>query len=300
MSLAPLVMLVALAAGQRVVTVQEVPVGVWFVPAVAADAESLRSDLAAIRRAGFDSITTPVIWKEVEPRRGSFGFLAIERLIAAAGATGLKVRVKVMTDTPPAWAASTDAVLAFMDYTRKRMVLHQEVVSVEASRSADRPANERIAVAPAASAAAFADARLRMWTAIARGARGISFDDGMNGKSEGMRAIGELAGVVTRNQALFGPLRHSEARSTVAVEGDQGIEVHILESSEALVILALNQNHAAVKASITFAPEIPEAIWQNLEEGTSVSFVMGKDGPVMTHAFAPRDALVLTIRRRPR
>ena len=48
---------------------------------------------------------------------------------------------------------------------------------------------------------------------------------------------------------------------------------------------------------MTFSRDTPEAIWQNMETGASVNFVAGPDGPTYTHSFAPRDVLVLMIRK---
>lgn len=285
--------LLLLPQPQRVVRVEQVPVGVWYVPPDAAAIEMFRADFEAIRRAGFDSITTPVIWKNVEPKRGAFSFLGTERLIAAAGAAGLRVRVKVMTDLPPAWVSSTDAALEFLDYARRRMLLHAAVISVDAARSSDT--QDRIEVGTGANA--FAQARLRMWTAIAQGQRAVTFDDGANGRSGAARALGELAGVITRNQALFGPLRPRQGAAQASVEGGRGVEVRILESTEAIVIVAFNPAAEVRKVTLRFPPDVPEAIWQNIEEGVSVNFVMDKDGPFHAHTFAPHDVLVLTIRK---
>ena len=76
--------------------------------------------------------------------------------------------------------------------------------------------------------------------------------------------------------------------------------MRLLESAEALMIIGLNEAPAPRTVTIRFAADIPEAIWQNLETGTSVSFVMGKDGPFLEYTFGPRDALVLMIRKRRR
>ena len=48
---------------------------------------------------------------------------------------------------------------------------------------------------------------------------------------------------------------------------------------------------------MTFAPDVQEAIWQNMESGAAVNFVAGPDGPRYTYNFGPRDALVLMIRK---
>ena len=55
---------------------------------------------------------------------------------------------------------------------------------------------------------------------------------------------------------------------------------------------------ASGTAKVTLPADIPEAMWQNLETGTAISFVMGKTGPSLEYAFGPRDALVLMIRKR--
>jgi hypothetical protein len=71
-----------------------------------------------------------------------------------------------------------------------------------------------------------------------------------------------------------------------------------MESRDAIVIIATNRASVPRKVTITFNPDIPEAIWQNMESGTSIDFVMGSKGPVFEHTFAARDALVLMIRKR--
>ena len=49
--------------------------------------------------------------------------------------------------------------------------------------------------------------------------------------------------------------------------------------------------------TFTFAPDMPEAIWQNMETGAAVNFVAGPSGPTYTYAFKPRDVLVLMIKK---
>ena len=53
----------------------------------------------------------------------------------------------------------------------------------------------------------------------------------------------------------------------------------MLESSGAIVIIALNHSETMQKVTFSFAPSIPEAIWQNMETGSQVNFVQGPDGP---------------------
>jgi hypothetical protein len=52
-----------------------------------------------------------------------------------------------------------------------------------------------------------ADPRLMGWTALSRGARGLTFSDQGSPDGDRVRAAGALAGIVTRNPALFAPLR---------------------------------------------------------------------------------------------
>jgi beta-galactosidase len=97
-------------------------------------------------------------------------------------------------------------------------------------------------------------------------------------------------------------LRHLAAvagiRPEVRIDGARGlVEARFLESSEALVLVAINHAETPQTVTMTFAPEMPEAIWQNMESGAAVNFVAGPSGPAYTVAFAPRDALVLMIRK---
>lgn len=292
--------LVTLTPSQRVAPEPAIPVGVWYVPLPDPDPDVLRKDFEIIRSAGFDSITTPIVWKDAEPKHGAFSLLAVERTIAAAGSAGLKVRVKVATDKHPEWASTAAAATEFLDYVRRRVILYPAVFSVEAASSLETVAHERIRIGARPGAMPLAEARFHLWSAIADGQRGISFDDGANGASAERLAVGEIAGVVTRNQALFGPLRPRgpSAQDAVVEGGDGTVAVRILESSDAMVIVALNPANKPQKVTLKFSPEIPEAIWQNIEEGVAVNFVMGKDGPFFAHQFAARDALVLTIRKK--
>jgi len=292
--------LLTLSPLQRVAPDPAVPIGVWYVPSPSAEPEVLRNDFDVIRRAGFDSITTPVIWKDVEPRRGTFSLIAVERAIAVAGGAGLKVRVKVITDKHPEWASTAEATTEFLDYVRRRLILQSAVFSIEAATSVENLPHERIRIGTGTGAVSLTEARFRMWTALAEGRRGVSFDDGANGASVERLAVGELAGVITRNQALFGPLRpRAPSAADAAVEGGDGtVVVRILESPDAMVIFALNPASKVQKVTLKFSPDIPEAIWQNIEEGVAVNFVMGKDGPFLAQVFSPRDVLVLTIRKK--
>lgn len=281
-----------------------VGVGIWYAGAdvlppasPSVNVEALKDDLSMIRRAGFNVITAWISWRDAEPQRGSRSLAGLERLAAAAGAADLKVAVVAYTTPAPEWAASEpDAAGRFIDYLSKRMSLQPAVLGVARAAAADEPVRGRINVSPGTAPVA----RLAMWSEIARGGRFISFAGTDHPLSGAVLSLGETAGVVTRNQALFAPLR-PRSGGVVAVTGGEAsapVDVRLLESKDAIVIVGLNHAPVPRKATITFSPDIPEAIWQNLETGTAVSFVMGKSGPVLEHTFAPRDALVLMIRRK--
>jgi hypothetical protein len=271
-------------------------VGVWYAgpgarpPATATDdIQALRADLERIRRAGFNTVVTWVRWSEAEPAKGRYVLGGTERLIAAAAAADLRVVVVVLAE-PPGWApGGSDA--SFLEYASRRLSLNPAVLRVVA----DSPAVQalRIEVGPSPPAA-----RVAFWAALARGEKALSFMSA-SGDLSAVLPLGETAGVVTRNPALFAPLK-PRATGVVAVsspDGGASIDVKLLESPQAILIVGVNYAPAPRTATFTFAPDIPEAIWQNLETGTSVNFVMTGKGPVLEHVFASRDALVLMIRK---
>lgn len=273
-----------------------VEVGVWYAgpgarpPATATDdLDVLRGDLERIRRAGFNTVVTWVRWSDAEPAKGAYALGGTERLIAAAAAADLRVVVVVLPQ-PPAWAPGGGAS-SFVEYASRRLSLNPSVLRVVLDSSAVQASRIEVGVsAPAA--------RVAFWAALARGEKALSFISA-NGDLRVVLPLGETAGVVTRNPALFAPLQPRETGVGAVSSGGGGasIDVKLLESSQAILIVGLNYAPAPRTATITFAPDIPEAIWQNLETGTSVNFVMTEKGPVLEHLFAPRDALVLMIRK---
>lgn len=275
-----------------------VEIGVWYAgpgarpPSQATDdVDAMRTDLLAIRRAGFNTVVTWVRWSDAEPKKDAYALAGVERLIAASASADLRVAVVVFPD-PPAWAGAGADAGPFVAYAGRRLSLNPAVSRVVAdSAGVERTRVELKGSAPAA--------RLAMWTAIARGERAVSFMS-EDGALAPLLPLGETAGVITRNEALFAPLRPRAGgvTSVSSAGGGAPVDVKLLESSEALVIIGLNFAAAPRTATITFTTEIPEAIWQNLETGTAVNFVMGKDGPFLEHTFAPRDVLVLMIRKK--
>ena len=137
------------------------------------------------------------------------------------------------------------------------------------------------------------------WAAVARGAQAVAFLDVDGGAGPAVLSLGETIGIVTRNQSLFAPLRARKGGvRDVAGASGAPVDVRLLESADALVIVGINYSPSVQKVTINFDPDIPEAIWQNLETGTSVNFVMGRGGPFLEHTFSPRDTLVLMIRKK--
>lgn len=287
---------------QRVGRPPAIPISVWYGAPMSLDLVVIRENLAQIRSAGFDTITTVVVWRDAHPRRGAFHLLAMDRVIAAAAEAGLTVIVKVSMDARPAWPATDEDAAAFVDYVRRRALLHPVVLTVEAMKPSEAKPFELIAVGTGPGAVSPVLARLRLWTAIAQGARSVGFVGDGNLLTPALLAVGETAGVVTRNQALFGPMRPIDpVAGYVTVSGGNGaVELRILESPDATVIVGLNHADTVQKVTMTFPPGIPEGIWQNLEDGVAVNFVTGKAGPWLEHTFGPHDALVLTIRKKPR
>ena len=76
------------------------------------------------------------------------------------------------------------------------------------------------------------------------------------------------------------------------------VEARFLESSDALLLLALNYGAAAQKVTFTFAPDVPEAIWQNMETGAAVNFRQGAEGATYTHTLGAQDVMVLVRGKR--
>ncbi len=134
--------------------------------------------------------------------------------------------------------------------------------------------------------------RLNAWTAVSRGARGYMF---------AMRsdASAAFARVVTRNAALFAPLRlRRELTPDVRVDGGGGqVDATFLESADVLMLIAVNRGETAARVMMSFTPDTQEAIWQNMETGATVNFVAGANGPTYAHAFAGHETLVLMIRK---
>ena len=80
----------------------------------------------------------------------------------------------------------------------------------------------------------------------------------------------------------------------IRIDGAAGlVEARFLESSAAMLLIAINHADTPQKVTFAFGPDVPEAIWQNMESGAAVNFVQSAAGPTYAHTFGPRDAMVL-------
>ena len=141
------------------------------------------------------------------------------------------------------------------------------------------------------------EVRRDAWVLTGRGYRGVVFDGWttLHRNRAAFQAAADFADVVTRNAALFAPLRASprEVRVTPATD----VFARFVESPAALVLVAANMKDSTQRVTFSFRPDIPEAIWQNMESGAAVNFVAGPDGPTYVRTFAPADVVVLMIRK---
>jgi hypothetical protein len=141
------------------------------------------------------------------------------------------------------------------------------------------------------------------WTLLAKSARGVVFEDwaGLQQNTAALAEASAFAETITRNMALYAPLRPVEqtgARAIAITGGQDDVEARWLESSDALLLIAINHASEPRNVTLTFPREVPEAVWQNMLSGGSVNFVAGPTGPFYEHVFPPHDVLVLMIRKR--
>jgi hypothetical protein len=149
-----------------------------------------------------------------------------------------------------------------------------------------------------------AETTLSAWAAVAGGARVIIFDDWAELQRSGdvLAAASAFAEAVTRNAPLYASLRpRTPKRATRDVRiagGGNDVEATILESPVAFLVIGLNRGRVAHTATMTFSSDLPEAIWQNMTTGNTLSFVTRTNGPTYTYKFAPKEVLILMINKR--
>jgi len=142
------------------------------------------------------------------------------------------------------------------------------------------------------------EVRRDAWMLVGRGYRGVIFDGWttLQGNPAAFQAAAGFADVVTRNAALFAPLRASAREVRVDVPSTD-IFARFVESPAAMVLVAANLKDSTERATFTFTPDTPEAIWQNMESGAAVNFIAGPGGPTYARTFPPHDVMVLAIRK---
>ena len=136
------------------------------------------------------------------------------------------------------------------------------------------------------------------WILVGRGYRGVLFDSWttLRQNADVLEAAASFADVITRNSALFAPLRLSSR--TVGIDpATPDIFARFVESDEAMLLVAANPTDTVQRVTFKFAPDTPEAIWQNMESGSAVNFVAGPEGPIYDRTFTPHDVIVLMIRK---
>jgi hypothetical protein len=194
-------------------------------------------------------------------------------------------------------AAASDAAGQTTALTRlDRPATSQPPVSL-VIRSSD------VGIVPITTTTSAETVRVTAWTLFARGARGVIFDDwsSLQQNAAAFTEASAFSEAITRNMALYAPLRHVEptgARAFMLKGGQDSVEAHWLESADALLMIAVNHGGEPRSVTFTFPPEIPEAVWQNMLSGGSVNFVAGPTGPFYEHTLPARDVLVLMIRKR--
>jgi hypothetical protein len=143
-----------------------------------------------------------------------------------------------------------------------------------------------------------AQVRQEAWMLVGRGYRGVLFDSWttLRQNEDVLAAAASFADVVTRNAALFAPLRQSSRAVGVDPPTD-AIFARFVESDEAVLLVAANVTGSTQRVTLKFAADTPEAIWQNMESGGAVNFVAGPEGPIYGRMFAAHDVVVLMIRK---
>ncbi len=143
-----------------------------------------------------------------------------------------------------------------------------------------------------------AQVRQEAWILVGRGYRGVLFDSWttLRLNEEALAAAASFADVVTRNSALFAPLRQS-SRAVSVDPPTSDIVARFVESDEAVLLVAANVTDSVQRVTLKFGPDTPEAIWQNMESGSAINFVAGPEGPIYGRTFSPHDVVVLMIRK---
>jgi hypothetical protein len=202
------------------------------------------------------------------------------------------VVVTTVTTAAPADAAQETTTLTRID---------QPVIGGPPASLVIRSA--QLGIVPITAATSAEDVKETAWTMFGHGVRGVIFEDwaGLQQNAGALAEASAFAETITRNMALYAPLRHVErdgARSIGLAGGEDNVDAHWLESAEALLLVAVNHGAQSRRVTFTFPPQVPEAVWQNMLSGGSVNFIAGPTGPFYEHTLPAQDVLVLMIRKK--
>jgi hypothetical protein len=112
-------------------------------------------------------------------------------------------------------------------------------------------------------------------------------------------AVGGREGVRGVASSLQRAIAAAGVKPEVGIDAaGQLVEARFLESADAMLLVAMNHGSSPRKVTFTFGPDVPEAIWQNMESGAAVNFVQGADGPTYTRTLAGKDVMVLVRGKR--
>jgi hypothetical protein len=131
------------------------------------------------------------------------------------------------------------------------------------------------------------------WAAVQDGARVIAFAVDGSARSRSLLEAGAFASVVSSNARLFLAIKPVEG----ARADGSTVEARLFKAGHALVLIALNHSDEPRDATIALPEGSPLAEWVNLETGEVAYFDRAPGGVSRRHRFAPRDALVLVIRK---
>jgi hypothetical protein len=187
---------------------------------------------------------------------------------------------------------------------RRGLVLIERLLAGAPDPTVPVPPDRPAAVIAVSHESSGGDVTVAAWSVLAGGGAGaILFSDWRTllANPDALTAASQFAEAVGRNATLYAPLRPVDAAAgtrRVRVTGDtEAVGVTLLESAEALVIIGANRGTREARVTMTFSPDVPEAIWQNMLAGGAVSFVATPDGPEYERVFPPHDVLVLAIRK---
>jgi hypothetical protein len=143
-----------------------------------------------------------------------------------------------------------------------------------------------------------------VWRAVARGARAIAFDPGVASGPGLMDATGRPlpwvppAAAIARN-LMFNARLFSEVRPGPAVALQApvpaGVDVVLLETSRAWVLISTNTSAASITAVVDLPPSVAPALWTSLLDGSELSMLSRPIGPRWTFRSGPGEAGVWAI-----